>query len=129
MLSMSCHYLGNLLICFRTSADAKIGPTAFSNGPTCVEVQGDWIVQAISKMRAENVKTLDTTREAEEEWHQKCNDLANDSLFVKTKSWYMGANVPGKKIEALNYQGGFPAYKEATQAALDGWKGFVVVNA
>lgn len=80
-------------------------------------------------MQNENIKTLDATREAEEQWHEKCNTIAQNSLFAKTKSWYMGANIPGKKIEALNYAGGFPEYKKETQAALDGWKGFVAVKA
>ena len=43
-----------------------------------------------------------------------------------TKSWYMGDNVPGKFREQLNFAGGFPLYKELTQASLDrGFEGFV----
>jgi hypothetical protein len=39
---------------------------------------------------------------------------------------YMGDNVPGKIREQLNFAGGFPLYKELTQASLDkGFEGFV----
>jgi len=102
------------------------GPTAFSNGPTCVEVQGDWIFDAVKKMRQEGIKTLEPTPEAEKEWHQKIQDLSNKTLFPYTKSWYMGANIPGKKVEQLNYAGGFPLYQEELWATLPDWKGFKV---
>lgn len=104
------------------------GPTAFSNGPTCVEVQGDWIFDAIKKMRAEGIKTLEPTVEAEKEWHQKVQDLSNKTLFPYTKSWYMGANIPGKKVEQLNYAGGFPLYQEELWATLPEWKGFTTTK-
>jgi len=43
-----------------------------------------------------------------------------------TDSWYMGANIPGKPREQLNFPGGFPMYEKECRNALDGWKGFVV---
>lgn len=106
------------------------GPTAFSNGPTCVEVQGDWIVDSIRKMKEENIKTIEATKEAEEEWRQKVTELSDKTLFPGTDSWYMGANIPGKPREQLNYAGGFPLYQKELQRTLDeGFKGFVVVSA
>lgn len=119
------------------------GPTAFSNGPTCVEVQGDWIIQCMQKLREEKIDYCDATREAEEGWREKVTELSDKTLFVSTlssylinilansrkpltKSWYMGDNVPGKFREQLNFAGGFPLYKELTQASLDkGFEGFV----
>jgi hypothetical protein len=38
------------------------GPTAFSNGPSCIEVQGGWIVDAIK-----SVKSINPARAAEAE--------------------------------------------------------------
>lgn len=38
-----------------------------------------------------------------------------------------GANVPGKKIEQLNFPGGFPLYYKETREVLDnGFEGFIV---
>ena len=106
------------------------GPTAFSNGPTCVEVQGDWIVDTIRKMKDEKVKSIEATKEAEEEWRQKVTELSDKTLFPGTNSWYMGANIPGKPREQLNYAGGFPLYQKELQGTLDdGFRGFVVVSA
>ncbi|KAI4943946.1 hypothetical protein J4E91_009093 [Alternaria rosae] len=102
------------------------GPTAFSNGPTCVEVQGDWIVDAMVKLREQGINYCDATHEAEKEWREKITELSNKTLFPQTKSWYMGDNVPGKIREQLNFAGGFPLYSEMTRSALDkGFEGFI----
>ena len=106
------------------------GPTAFSNGPTCVEVQGDWIADVIAKMRKEGIESIEATKEAEAEWKRKVDDLSNATLFPWTNSWYMGANIPGKPREQLNYPGGMPSYERELRDELEGGlKGFVVVNA
>ncbi|KAF6220516.1 hypothetical protein HO133_002949 [Letharia lupina] len=106
------------------------GPTAFSNGPTCVEVQGDWIVDSIRKMRDESIQSIEATREAEEDWRRKVTELSDKTLFPSANSWYMGANIPGKPREQLCYAGGLPLYQKELKESLDeGFKGFVVVNA
>jgi cation diffusion facilitator CzcD-associated flavoprotein CzcO len=105
------------------------GPTAFSNGPTCVEVQGDWIIDAIKKIEAEGIKSIDPQKDAEVEWKKKIKELNDKTLFPLAKSWYMGANIPGKTIEQLNWPGGMPLYEKETRAALDGWNGYTVVKA
>jgi hypothetical protein len=102
------------------------GPTAFSNGPSCVECQGDWIVDTMQKLKDEGIKYVDATREAEEEWRRKVTELSDKTLFPGTSSWYMGANVPGKPREQLNYAGGIPLYEKECREALDnGFQGFV----
>ena len=103
------------------------GPTAFANGPSCVEIQGDWIVDAIRKIKEEKIQFIHPTKEAEEAWRQIVTDLNDSSLFPGTSSWYMGANVPGKPREQLNYTGGIPTYKKECKERLNGWKGFTVV--
>ena len=45
------------------------GPTAFSNGPSCVELQGDWIFDAIKKMQDEGITYLEAQVEGEKKWH------------------------------------------------------------
>lgn len=104
------------------------GPTAFSNGPTCVEVQGDWIVDAIAKCKKEQITYLNATKEAEDEWREKVTALCDKTLFPGTSSWYMGSNVPGKPRESLNYTGGIPLYEKECRGALDGFKGFTTVK-
>jgi hypothetical protein len=33
-------------------------------------------------------------------------------LFPQAKSWYQGSNIPGKKVEPLNFPMGLPTYLE-----------------
>ena len=49
------------------------------------------------------------------------------TLFPLADSWYMGANIPGKPRELLNYPGGLPLYLQMCQACADeGYTGFVL---
>jgi cation diffusion facilitator CzcD-associated flavoprotein CzcO len=120
-LGMTCAGFPNMFFLYATH-----GPTAFSNGPSCVECQGDWIVDAMVKMRKEGIRYIDATREAEKKWKDNVNELSDMTLFPLTSSWYMGANVPGKKIEQLNYAGGIPLYEKECRAVLNnGFDGFI----
>ena len=113
-LGMTCADFPNMFFLYGAQ-----GPTAFSNGPSCVELQGDWIFDAIKKLKDEGITYLNATREGEEEWRQLVQDLSDKTLFPTTNSWYMGANIPGKPREQLNFAGGFPMYHEKTHEVLD----------
>ncbi|KAI9699549.1 MAG: hypothetical protein M1820_007180 [Bogoriella megaspora] len=120
-LGMTCNGYPNMFFLYGAQ-----GPTAFSNGPSCVECQGDWIIDAIAKARQEGLTRIEPTKEAEEEWRRNVTDLSNKTLFPGTSSWYMGANVPGKPREQLNYAGGIPLYEKECRMALENWQGFAV---
>ena len=119
------------------------GPTAFANGPTIVELQGDWIIDAIEYCNKNNKKTMDPTAQAEAGWTKHVADLCDITLFPGTESWYMGvrisqinlrkdqmlihekANIPGKPRESLSYAGGIPRYmRESKEVAEKGYVGF-----
>ncbi|EEP76970.1 predicted protein [Uncinocarpus reesii 1704] len=100
-------------------------PTAFANGPSCVEVQGRWIVDVIQKMREQGLKYIEPEPEAEAEWKAKINTLSDMTLLPLADSWYVGANIPGKKREQLNWTGGLPAYREECADVLKSFKGFI----
>ncbi|QVM09278.1 hypothetical protein D8B26_003941 [Coccidioides posadasii str. Silveira] len=102
------------------------GPTAFSNGPSCIEIQAHWIVSMIRKVREEGLKYIEPKAEAEAEWKNKINTISNKSVLPLADSWYMGANIPGKKREQLNWAGGLPAYQAECMPALKSWESFVV---
>jgi cation diffusion facilitator CzcD-associated flavoprotein CzcO len=82
-------------------------PTAFSNGPSCVQFQANFIDGFIAKMNKDGIRRIEATKEAEEEWSQKNRDKWNESLFPFAKSWYQGANIPGKRVEPLNCKSTF----------------------
>ena len=85
-------------------------PTAFSNGPTQAECQGEYLVKCLEYLRRRGIQRIEAVKSAEEQWCKACEELANDTLFPLADSWYMGANIPGKTKEMLCYTGGLPAY-------------------
>lgn len=94
-------------------------PTAFSNGPVTIEVQGDSIADIIQKMKDEGVRAIEATPEAVQAWREENNTLTNMTLFPLAKSWYTGANIPGKRIEQMFYLGGMPEYQKRCRAVVD----------
>ena len=104
-------------------------PTAFSNGPTLAEIQGDWIAKVIDRCKENDVKFIVADEEAQEKWVNEVHAISDMSLFPLTDSWYMGANIPGKKREMLNYLGGVPRYVETLKKNFNNnFEGYVLVK-
>ncbi|KAL4266519.1 FAD-binding Monooxygenase in Secondary Metabolism [Pleurotus pulmonarius] len=101
------------------------GPTALSNGPTTVVMQGDWIVHCLQYMRANGLSRIHAKKEAEEKYTKLVNDLGDQGLWMKVRSWYTGANIPGKTIQHLNFSGGMGVYTEmCRENEVNGYEGF-----
>jgi cation diffusion facilitator CzcD-associated flavoprotein CzcO len=102
-------------------------PNAFVNGPTCAEVQGDWIVQLLDHLRQRNYTRVEATVPAEKAWRAQVIALADATLFPRADSWYLGANIPGKPREMLAFTGGLPAYIAKCRESADrGYDGFAL---
>ncbi|KAL0571497.1 hypothetical protein V5O48_010462 [Marasmius crinis-equi] len=104
-------------------------PTAFANGPSCIEVQSQFVTSLISHMKDQTHEVVEASDAAEKEWTVATHDTVNRTLVADTgsvKSPYTGSNIPGKKVEPLNFLGGMPAYVEALGDCQNGgWKGWV----
>ena len=61
-------------------------PSAFCNGPTCAELQGDFVVASIEHMRRNNLHRIEATPEAEEAWRDHVAELVNATLFPRAQS-------------------------------------------
>ncbi|TCK26802.1 flavin-containing monooxygenase [Pseudonocardia endophytica] len=85
-------------------------PSGFCNGPTSAEYQGDIVIELLECMRERGVTRFESSRESETEWTEHLDGLFDGSLFTKARSWYWGANVPGKPAQMLNYCGGLVSY-------------------
>jgi cation diffusion facilitator CzcD-associated flavoprotein CzcO len=102
-------------------------PNGFCNGPTCAEVQGDWIARLLDHLRQGNYTRVEATVPAEEAWRAQVLALADATLFPRADSWYLGANIPGKPREMLSFTGGLPAYlAKCRESAERGYEGFVL---
>jgi cyclohexanone monooxygenase len=95
----------------------------FTNIPATIEAEVELITALIQ--HAGDALVIESTQEAEDQWCKLCDDVAAESLFVKTESWIFGANVPGKKRALLFYFGGLANYRElAANCVRNGFSGF-----
>lgn len=78
-------------------------PTAFSNGPSCVQIQGGWIYKTLKELTERNIDRFEATEETEKDWTERTHKAWDITLFPQAKSWYQGSNIPGKKVEPLNW--------------------------
>ncbi|KAK5121811.1 hypothetical protein LTR85_004686 [Meristemomyces frigidus] len=100
-------------------------PTAFSNGPTCTQFQAEFVEEFIKRALAEDLTRIEATKEAEDDWCKRMNEKWDITLFPKAKSWYQASNIPGKRVEPLNWAGGMVEYTTSLHESLDnnyqGW--------
>ncbi|KAM3424604.1 hypothetical protein BST61_g6594 [Cercospora zeina] len=101
-------------------------PTAFSNGPSCTQFQAEFVEEAMKRILNDGITRFEATPEAEADWCKRMNEKWDVTLFPMAKSWYSGANIPGKKIEPLNWAGGMVEYVDSLHRSLEndyqGWK-------
>jgi cyclohexanone monooxygenase len=99
-------------------------PTAFCNGPTCAELQGDWVVDCLCYLRERGLRRIEATTAAGESWTDHMAELAAGSLLSQADSWYMGANVPGKPRQLLHHLGVQEYLAFCRESAENGYSGF-----
>jgi cyclohexanone monooxygenase len=58
-------------------------------------------------------------------WSRELAQLAEATLFGRTDSWYMGANIPGKPRQLLNYPSSSTYIQRLRSCAAHGYDGFV----
>ena len=99
--------------------------TAFCNGPVCAEFQGDWVTDLLVRLRDHGQTVFDVLPETGPAWSEELAFIADATLLGRTDSWYMGANVPGKPRQLLNYPSPGMYVDRLRQCAATGYDGFV----
>ncbi|KIX98614.1 uncharacterized protein Z520_05915 [Fonsecaea multimorphosa CBS 102226] len=100
-------------------------PGPFSIGPNCIEYQGDWLTDMLRDLRRDRVTTIEATLEAEQKWREGILAAGEMGLFKYAKSWWFGANIPGKPRECYNYMLGMPQYRKTCgEVRKNGYEGF-----
>lgn len=61
-------------------------PTALCNGPTCAELQGNWILDVMNSMKEKGQNKIMAQQKSEEEWKELIWTLANASLLPSVDS-------------------------------------------
>jgi cyclohexanone monooxygenase len=102
-------------------------PSVLSNMIVSIEQHVDWIADCLAHLRAERRQRIEATAEAEEAWVAHVNEVGHMTLYPKAKSWYMGANVPGKPRIFMPYIGGVGVYRQkCDEVAAAGYAGFTL---
>jgi cyclohexanone monooxygenase len=99
-------------------------PTAFCNGPTCAELQGDWVADCLCYLRDNALTRIAASPAAGASWTEHMAELAARTLLPLAESWYMGANIPGKPRQLLHHLGVQEYLACCRESAANGYAGF-----
>lgn len=72
-------------------------PTAYANGPSITEPQGEWVTDVLKRLRAADKTRINATKEAELDWKGQVNTLHKRTLRNEVDSWYMGKCRPSTR--------------------------------
>lgn len=117
-------------------------PTALCNGPTCAQLQGDWILRAMDYLKEKELKKIHAQPESEEKYKELIWQLANVSLLPSVDSvcahfqgllWTMilifdsGTWVPTSLVSRGSLSSTLEAFQRITRPSVsvtvpDAWK-------
>jgi hypothetical protein len=87
-------------------------PSVLANMVLHAEVQVDWVMNLVVAVRQRAVSEVEARRDAARSWTEQVAAAAEQTLFGKAaSSWYLGANIEGKKRVFMPYTGGFGNYR------------------
>lgn len=104
-------------------------PSVHSNMVIAIEQHVDWIGECLVHMREHGLRVIEATEAAQDEWGEHVASFITGTIRASDScnSWYLGANVPGKKRVYMSYYGGQPLYtQKCNEIAADDYRGFVL---
>ena len=100
-------------------------PSVLSNMIVSIEQHVDWIAECLTYMVSQGHRAIEARPEAEDQWVAHVNEVGHMTLYPLAKSWYMGANIPGKPRIFMPYIGGVGVYRQkCDDIAAKGYEGF-----
>ncbi|KIV99317.1 hypothetical protein, variant [Verruconis gallopava] len=120
-LGMLIHGFPNAFMVYSPQA-----PTAFSNGPTILECQGDFVCDLIARAEAAGARTVEADKKAQDDWKNLIEYMCSTLLVRFTNSWWNGGNIYGKKTQMLTFPAGIDMYEKMCREKLDKWEGFII---
>lgn len=100
------------------------------NFPVLIEHKAQWIGRTLDHLRTHGKDRIEPRPGAMEQWGQRVQELFNATLLPgaeTVRSYYVGANIPGKATGPLFYFGGAPKYfREIDAEAEGGYDGFTI---
>jgi len=105
-------------------------PSVLANMILAAEHHADWITECIAYLKSIEALAIEATEKAQDDWVAYSNELAEQTLFPATNSWYVGANIPGKPRTFMPFIGGLGTYRTICAGIAErNYEGFRVVAA
>jgi len=104
-------------------------PTSFALTPLLVEIQASFLTSLLLHARSLDCAgaTIEATQAAEQQWTRDVAEAADATLIPTAETWYMAANIPGRKREPLCWFGGVGEYvRRLEKCRAEGFEGWVV---
>ncbi|MCH7700027.1 MAG: NAD(P)/FAD-dependent oxidoreductase [Chloroflexi bacterium] len=102
-------------------------PSVLCNMPMAIEQHVEWIAGCMSHMREEKLESIEALGDAEEGWMALHMRIADATMILQTDSWWVGANIPGKRRILYPFVGGLPTYRaKCDEVAAKGYEGFAL---
>jgi cyclohexanone monooxygenase len=99
-------------------------PAVLANMVPAIEQHVDWIAACMDGMRRDGMHIIEAKQEAQSAWASHVSRLAAGTLYSACRSWYIGANIPGKPRRFMAYLG-FPDYVAHCEGIVrTGYRGF-----
>jgi cyclohexanone monooxygenase len=99
-------------------------PGVKTNMISAIEQHVDWITDLVEHMSSKGKATFQAQPEAQEQWVKHVNEVADQTLYPKANSWYVGANIPGKPRVFMPYVAGLDKYRKiCDDVTRDGYRG------
>ncbi|KAL0929497.1 cyclopentanone monooxygenase [Colletotrichum truncatum] len=102
------------------------GPTTQTNAPPFIELQVDWVVCLLERMREDGLRSIEPSEDSCRSWRSLVLEAFESTLFRDSTAWWTGANVPDKTVEPLVFLGGVPRWRQWCSRSLEDWASFVV---
>ena len=124
-------YLGTTLAGFPNlfMIHGPASPGVFFTMPLGGELQMEWIGNCIRHLRENDLGAMEPTPAAEAAWDEEIQGIAGRTLYPRTDSWYMGANIPGKPRQFLGHLRGSHYFDRLAEVAEGGYEDFVFEEA
>ena len=126
------NYLGTMVHGFPNLflPSSAMSPSVLSNMATLAEQQVDFIFDTIAWLEQHGRPLLHPRPDSQAHWRAETLRYAQRRPgALTTKSWYSGANVPGKPRVFMVYCGGFKRYNETCYGEIErGFPGYELIE-
>ena len=104
-------------------------PSLLSNVLLSIEQHVDWLAALLTTYGRTDSTPSRSSVEAEDDWVAHVNARAEETLYPKARSYYMGDDVPGKPRVFMPYSGGVRGYRRILErVAANGYEGLVLTR-